>query len=87
MNLGEVAVGSKHQDALRRLAEWKRFLAVGRDHLGHDEIPGPDNLIAQIFLLRPGLAARERDSSTANMRMLFTSSPLAVFRIAIQQLD
>jgi hypothetical protein len=61
VNLGEVAVCGKDQDALGRLAEGKRFLAVRRNDLGHAEIPSPDDLVAQAFLLCRGVAACQRN--------------------------
>src|SRR5262249_43928218 len=47
MHLREMAVSGEDQHALRTLAERKALLAVlGRD-LGDDELPGPDDLLAE----------------------------------------
>src|SRR5436189_1753390 len=60
MDLGEAAVGREDQNAFGRLAERKRFFAVGRRYLGDHEIPGTDDLLLQTARrLRGGGAGRQ----------------------------
>src|SRR5713226_7730098 len=47
VDLREAAVGREDENALRRLAERKRFLAVRRRDLGDHEIPGTDELVPE----------------------------------------
>jgi hypothetical protein len=58
VQLREAAVGRENQNALRRLAEGKGFLAVRRRDLGDHEIPSADEPVPET--LRRG-AARQRE--------------------------
>jgi hypothetical protein len=65
MDLREVALRREYQNAARFRTERKRFLSVGRGHLGDDEMPGADEPVLEAFRLRRRLAGKhgERDRS------------------------
>src|SRR6478735_91238 len=79
VDLREVALRREDQNAARFRTERKRFLSVGRGHLGDDEMPGAKEAVLQRLLLRGGIAgrARKHQRSGGNLSKLHGLLPVA----------
>ena len=74
MDLRKAAIRRENEDALRRLTERMRFLAVRRRDFGDHKIPGADDLFIQAFL-REGIACAERESKRKQFQRFSWRSP------------